>query len=94
MNKGLEAFKRIGNAIDHADDMAMSYFEAGDFDIVEKQLEALDIIKQFIKSLGLIFIFADNKTILITDNDEFEYRYKCKTQEEYDLLKEVLLCLE
>ena len=61
--------------------------------IVEKKLKALEIINPFLKAIGLDFIFwnEEKRAILITDNNEFEYWYYCKTQEEYDLLKEVLL---
>lgn len=86
MSKGIEAFKRIGNAIDHADEIAWSYFEEGDFDIVDKELKALEIIKE--KQIN-IDLFNDTPNI-------DEYNYWCSdrailTKEEYDLLKEVLL---
>lgn len=57
-----------------------------------KKLKALEIIKLFIESLGLKFIFLDDdRTIFTVDDSEFECWHKCKTQKEYDLLKEALL---
>lgn len=86
MSKGLEALESI---IETFYDK-----ESEDIQIVRKELKALEIIKHFIKSksLGLTFIFLDDdKKILIVDGYDFECFYICNTQEEYDLLKEVLL---
>ena len=58
---------------------------------IDKQLKTFETIKHFIKSLALTFVFSNDKTIVIVGGDDFEYWYKCETQEEYDLLKEVML---
>lgn len=45
MSKEQESFNRISKAMDYADDMVTSYYEVGDFEIVEnglKRLEAID----------------------------------------------------
>ncbi len=57
----------------------------------ERKLKALEIIRKFAKSINLKYIFCDDLVILIIGGDEFEWQYKCKTQEEYNLLREVLL---
>lgn len=58
--------------------------------IIEKELKALEIIKKFAKSITLQYIFCDDLVILIVGGDEFEWQYKCSSQEEWDLLKEIL----
>ena len=93
MNEGLEALERVHK---FDSDLHIIYKElrdnSEDYKIIERELKTSDIIKHFIKSLGLTFIFLDeDEKILIIDSDEFEYWYKCETQEEYDSLKEVLL---
>ena len=55
----------------------------------DKKVKALDITRNFIKSLGLTFLFCDNKKIIIVGK-KYEKWYDCNSQEEYDFLKEVL----
>ena len=57
---------------------------------IEKELKALEFIKTFIKSINLKYFFCDDLIILIIGGDDFEWQYKCKSQEEYDLLREVI----
>ena len=59
-------------------------------DIIEKELKALEIVKKFAKSIDLKYFFCDNLIILIIGGDDFEWQYKCSSQDEYDLLKEAL----
>lgn len=44
MSKEQEAFNRISEAMDYADDMANSHYEVGDFEIVENALKRLESI--------------------------------------------------
>ena len=86
MSKELEAWKRVRESAENADGDAAVY-EIGDCDIVEKELKALEIIKE--------------KEVNVYDFKEYESKYEYNkhtkeefqelTQEEYDLLKEVLL---
>ena len=92
MTKEQEAFNRISEAMDYADDMAHSHYEVGDFEIVENALKALEIIKEKrvdIESFYTSFIEED------CDYGFYERRYGtygkyCLTEEEFNLLKEVL----
>lgn len=58
---------------------------------IKEALITLEIIKELFKEMGLRFIFSDDNLVLITDDNEFEHWHKCKTKEECELLKEVLL---
>lgn len=101
MNEGLEKLKEIHELVTYPltensiakikDNVAIIEKELIDG---EKNKQALEIIKHFIKSksLGLTFIFLDDeKKILTVGGDEFECWYKCEAQEEYGSLKKVLL---
>ena len=59
---------------------------------VNKEHKALEIIKELFKEMGLKSIFSNDNIVLIVDDSEFEHWHKCKTKEEYELLKEVLVC--
>lgn len=89
----LETLERIKNINWFAPkDVKSQLKDFYDFTLIEQELKVLEIIKHFIKSLGLTFIFLDDdKEIVIVDSDEYEQWYMCETQEEYDLLKEVLV---
>ena len=85
-NKGLDAFKRLVRDYDYYDDGIDEERHEEDIEIIEKELKALDIIKNKAVSIA----------VLIQSTNVEEYNY-CKnllafdlTQEEYDLLKEVL----
>lgn len=99
MSKGIEAFKRIGNAIDHADDIALSYLKEGDFDIVDKELKALEVIKECCE-FDFIKKEENDKPIRyeihIRRKGGDNIFFPClaiypKNREDFDLLKEVLL---
>lgn len=53
--------------------------------------KALESIKKFVKSINLKYFFCNDLVILVVDDAEFEWQYKCETQEEYELLKVMLL---
>ena len=100
MSEGLKALKDLSNELYYRNDKELTKTHIENRLIIEKELkegeknkQAIEIIKSFLKAIGLKFIFwnEEKRAILITDNNEFEYWYYCKTQEEYDLLKEVLL---
>lgn len=60
------------------------------FERKENLEKAFEIIKKFAKSINIKYIFVSDLVIIILGGDEFEWQYKCKNQEEYNLLKEVL----
>lgn len=80
-------------ALNYADELTYSHYEVDDLDIIEKELKALEIIKNKGVCLPALKLTASFEK----DNLE-EYNKMCVkhyalplTQEEYDLLKEVLL---
>lgn len=84
MNKGLEAL----NTIRHIHDMECGEDESinKDFDIIEKELKALEIIKNKDVDVEYFKIKKDKGSL-----EDYNVRlYDELTQEEYDLLKEVL----
>lgn len=88
MSKGLEALKRMYEHLDvelNEDDYAYKIADK-DFETIKKELKALEIIKE--KEIN-VFIFLHSGD-LETYNDMVEDNRKL-TQEEFDLLKEVLL---
>lgn len=88
MSKGLDALNEIKKGIDTAlwDGNEYDYL-----DIIEKELKALEIIKEKRVDIRLLFeTFNYYKNGLKAYNGMRTYGYDL-TQEEYDLLKEVLL---
>lgn len=93
MSKGLEALKELleyvnfENRHDSKSEKAVS-----NFDIIEKELKALEIIKN--KKVAYLFMWLiekhNKKCALRLYNEPCEEDRKI-TEEEYDLLKEVLL---
>lgn len=88
MSKELEALESIKQAhyfVDFELDVKVSEDYKKELDIIEKSLKALEIIKN--KELNIYFI----KRLSLEDFN-FQCRYDQQlTQEEYDLLKEVVL---
>lgn len=88
MSKGLEALGKIGSEPIICGNIIGSVYNKYkiQFDIIEKELEALEIIKDFVWiengeiHLGL---YGDSE-IVLKEND-------FKSKQEFDLLKEVLL---
>lgn len=58
--------------------------------LIAKKDKALEILRTFAKSINLKYFFCNDLVIVIIGGDDFEWQYKCETQEEYDLLNEVL----
>lgn len=92
MNKGLEALKRIKSR--YNDRVCIDILE--DFDLVEKELKdgeknkkALEIIKE--KVLDIQTLIRTNNAVEYNSYVVKGYGEKDLTQEEYELLKEVLL---
>ena len=83
MSKSLEALIRIINHLDYDSDYVTYDNHKGDIELIEKELEALKIIKENLK-----YDISYNPT----DNEYYiDTAIRCKDKEEYDLLKEVLL---
>lgn len=88
MSKGLEALKEHIIAL-----KSMGYTRCEewlDLIVIEKELKALEIIKE--KELNIFFVKR-----FVKRYNRKDFNYQCRyeqqlTQEEYDLLKEVLLC--
>ncbi len=78
MSKGLEALEKVNHPTCEAD------IEC--FDIIEKSLKALEIIKEKIVLVDVLF-----DTDTLEDYNDFKSKQEQLTQEEYDLLKEVML---
>lgn len=96
MSKGLEALRKIniitlqrtrGRALEVVEVNVAKYHKK-EIDIIEKELEALEIIKKHNYVNGLKYTLKKTKNY-----DEFINYYSIDffTKEEYDLLKEVLL---
>jgi hypothetical protein len=92
MSKGLEALKRIENQFNQ---LGIRFKESGwhiredDYFAIEKELKALEIIKE--KDVHIVWL-KESKT-LEAYNKELEKRRmfdRLLTQEEFNLLKEVL----
>jgi hypothetical protein len=84
MSKELEALKKIRDKAD------LEFFISldEDFEIIEKSLKALEIIKEKGNFINLEHV-EDNDKFYIYDN-EYYMRNEI-TKEEYELLKEILL---
>jgi len=103
MNKGLEKLKTIR----HIHDMECGKDESinKDFDIIEKELKALEIIKdKKVNVPNLIALFKSQTSYeeyeqlwdndirwQLTKNWDIQFSRRKLTQEDWDLLKEVLL---
>jgi len=96
MSKGLEALENLKIIADTEADIFTQNCNNKWANIIEQELKALDIFKTFmLPTIGGISF----KTRKNFGEDEIAYYilingqqvYRCKTQEEYDLLKEVLL---
>lgn len=85
MNKGLEAFERIKNiTYDRTDLYGIEEYRKS-LDTIEKSLKALEIIKEKRVNIHLL--------ILSDSLEKYNFNllpYRKLTQEEYDLLKEIL----
>jgi len=75
MSKGLEALKEICGY----------YYQSPQYKLIEKELKALEIIKTK-KVNVMIFLGCDN----LEEYNKHPLTWNYLTQEEYDLLKEVL----
>ena len=92
MSKGLEALNKIKDCLEIADEVdgdivfTGEYEEQESLNIIEKELKALEIIKNKGVDISLFKKYDDRNL--------YNYNYKSEyqlTQKEYDLLKEVLL---
>ena len=88
MSKGLEALKELEDYyIEKSDIITVYVGDTEQCEIIEKELKALEIIRK--KKVNCLYIAVcksvnEYNNIIPCENDEL-------TQEEYDLLKEVLL---
>ena len=99
MSKELEAWKRVRESAENADGDAAVY-EIGDCDIVEKELKALEIIKNkgvfvhFLRQSENVEVYNSCMIVAFKEMAKKDYegvvKKFCLTQEEFDLLKEVL----
>ena len=91
MSKGLDVLKRITYHLNittnEKDKYALSKEFGDDYKIIEKELKALEIIKD--KCYFFSLEDCGNETYRVYDNEL--YRFNELTKEEYELLKEVLL---
>lgn len=99
MSKGLEAleylrFCKIVNGIDCEGNIMLDYLfrvKEEKFNIIEKELKALEIIKKKNVNIGLVNVLGSveqyNQTYVYDNMLNVKW---CLTQEEYELLKEVL----
>lgn len=93
MSKEQEAFNRISEAMDYADDMASSHYEVGDFEIVENALKRLESIdnknpSEALKSLENIYTFSED----VIYQFEKEYNIIKQTLQSINLLMQELGC--
>lgn len=90
MSKGLEAFNRIKSYF-HPKQLLTRELTLNDLDTIEKELKALEIIKN--KNVNVFGLHLSQPYWNVNDYNELvklqHDRYL--TQEEYDLLKEVLV---
>lgn len=61
----------------------------------EKHKKAFEVVRDFVKDMkkcvDIVFPPENTKyTTVLVSCDAFEYNYECKSQEEFDLLKEVM----
>ena len=88
MSKELEALNRICEHLDLDDEyFYLKNGEKTDYEIIKKSLKALEIIKEKEVNVGLLSRCANAERY----NKGICYELRYLTQEEYDLLKEVLL---
>ena len=88
MSKELEALNRICEHLDLDDEyFYLKNGEKTDYKVIEKSLKALEIIKEKGVNVGLLSRCANAERY----NKGMCYESRYLTQEEYDLLKEVLL---
>lgn len=95
MSKGLEALKKLGGNYVQRESYGMDcsvYVEDFDeYDIIKKELEALEIIKKKYVNLTIFRITAFMKKEGVDSyNSHFGSEKLHLTSKEYDLLKEVL----
>ena len=91
MSKGLEALERIVELAKYDVDLSYDFKDLqNDKDIIEKELKALEIIKN--KGLNVAYL---KSWLAKSTYEEYQEEHKGTiyeiTKEEYDLLKEVLL---
>lgn len=96
MSKGLEALEKLYCAGRLDLDYVGSDEHKNDYNIIEKELEALEIIKEKRVDVDLLMDCSPydgyrHTTGLIEYNNSTTITQKELTQEEYDILKEVLL---
>ena len=93
MSKGLEALEKIVYEIKwtHNDGKTLTRFDKEQVDIIEKELKALEIIKNKKVNLFHILVFDDYEQYKAHyPFSEYNARKDMLTIEEFDLLKEVL----
>lgn len=103
MSKGLEALERLETfvnetiGIKHYKESGWHIQGSDDYTIIEKELKALEVIKELF-DFDFAIRYGNNQPILRITNKLYEklgkpfYYWELPiTQEEYDLLKEVLL---
>lgn len=83
MSKGLDALKRTIERLQNGEKIIVR-----DYVVIEKELEAFEIIKKKNVSITMLKLGVDLKTYNMWWTAGEEYWL---TQEEYDLLQEVLL---
>lgn len=84
MSKGLEALEDVEKIVSNANLRVIDFVLLGKkYEIIEKELKAFEILK---KTLYLELVFEDNNYFIDVSGGGY-----LLTQEEYDLLKEVLL---
>jgi len=94
MSKGLKALERIKATLIVCKKLYLNESAVAE---IEKELKALEIIKNKLIDVGRLYgcmVAYPNEKTPIHYNEKIDKRYKTYmlTQEEYDLLKEVLLC--
>ena len=85
---GLEALETLYSYIDPFSDYHTFKDDLKDKEVIEKRLKALEIIKE--KGVDIHFLGISKSPEEYMQHNVFN-RYGYLTQEEYDLLKEVLL---
>ena len=101
MSKGLEALERIGKCYVNSESKDLMFTDnyGNDYDIIEKELKALEILKEKRVNIGcfyhVVFVLKKDYESCKLNNNNIMYNI-CDTEkefltpEEFDLLKEVL----
>ena len=93
MNKGLEILKEIHELVTYPLTESSIVKIKDNIAIIEKELKALEIIKEKKVNVGLLSkaFTLENGLVFYNENIQFANGILSLIQEEYDLLKEVLL---